>query len=311
MTLDEIRWMTRLFEMRNMTKTAESLFISQPALSQCVKRIEEELGFPLFTRSNKGLMPTEKGLLFAEAACTITDIYRDFQVKADLAARTSLTDIVIGMPPFLSACCSADVIEQISEACPGIRFSVHEGSWDTLLSALRSNEIQIAVTSGPLELSGVRIHNFGNGSLVIFLRKGSGIADRVFTQNGVRYLDPRYLAHEPIAMTKPGQATRRLAENLMREAGISPDIQQESRHIETLYRYAQKGIATAVAPLMGNAHERDRVDQLICRVPESYRWRHVCGCLVTLPETDRLIPSIVFQIIKNNVIGNSQYLLPV
>ena len=309
MTLDEIRWMSRLFDTRNMTKTAESLFISQPALSQALKRVEEELGFSLFTRSNKGLSPTEKGLLFADAARSIADTYRDFQVKAALIDRTALPEIVIGMPPFLSACCSAEVIGQLCDSCPDIRFSVHEGSWDVLLASLRANEIQLAVTTGPLELAGVTIHTFGKGRLVVFLRKGSPLRGSVREVDGERILDPRLLAGEPLAMTKPGQATRRLAESLMREAGVAPDIRQESRHIETLYRYAEKGIATAVAPLMGDSNERDRENRLICRVSESYRWSHLCGCIAVLPETDRLIPPQVFKIIQKNVIQCSSYLL--
>ena len=129
--------MSRLFETRNMTKTAEALFISQPALSQALKRVEEELGFPLFTRSNKGLTPTEKGLLFSEAARTIADTYRDFQVKADLAGRIELREIIIGMPPFLSACCSANVLDQLTAALPDMRFSVFEGAWNLLQEELR------------------------------------------------------------------------------------------------------------------------------------------------------------------------------
>lgn len=57
MTLDEIRWISELFETRKMSKAAETLFVSQPALSQCLQRVEQQLGFKLFERSNKGLEP--------------------------------------------------------------------------------------------------------------------------------------------------------------------------------------------------------------------------------------------------------------
>ena len=97
MTIEELRWMTRLFETRNMSRAAETLFVSQPALSQCVRRIEEQLGFKLFTRSNKGLEPTEKGLLFAEAAQSITNTYRVFLTKAELSDRAGLDELTIGL----------------------------------------------------------------------------------------------------------------------------------------------------------------------------------------------------------------------
>ena len=311
MTLDEIAWMNTLFETGNMTKAAEALFVSQPALSQCLRRIEEQLGFPLFTRSNKGLVPTERGLLFAESARVITDTYRDFLIKARLSVQTALTNIIIGLPPFLSACCSAEIIQQLGEVCPDIRFSIHEGSWDMLLAALRNNEIHLAATTGPLKLEGIKIHTFGHGKLVIMLRRGSPVEKHVVTEEGRRILDPVYLAGEPLAMTKPGQATRRLSEDLMREAGISPQIQQETRHVETLYRYAEKGIATAISPLMADAFERDRENRLICEVPSRYRSASLCGCIAALPDVDRLIPSSVLQVIENNILNSSSYLMQI
>ena len=83
MTIDEIRWMLELFETRKMSKAAENQYISQPALSQCVQRIEQQLGFRLFERSNKGLNPTSKGQLFYEAAVDITATYQHFLTRAD------------------------------------------------------------------------------------------------------------------------------------------------------------------------------------------------------------------------------------
>ena len=84
MTIDEIRWMLELFETGKMSKAAENLYISQPALSQCVQRIEQQLGFRLFERSNKGLNPTPTGQLFYEAAVDITATYQHFLTRAEL-----------------------------------------------------------------------------------------------------------------------------------------------------------------------------------------------------------------------------------
>ena len=307
MTIEELRWMTRLFETRNMSKAAETLFVSQPALSQCVRRIEEQLGFKLFTRSNKGLEPTEKGLLFAEAAQSITATYRDFLTKAELADRAGLEELTIGLPPYLSSCCSAEMIGELAALFPDTRFSVMEGSWEGLLDARRANEIQLVYTSGPLELPGVKVHTFGRGELVILLRRGSPLSAQIQEENGVGFLDPRLLQGEPLALTKPGQATRRLAEGLLREAEIPVNTVQESRHIETLYRYAQKG--TAIVPLMADMEDRDRENGLICRIPKSYRAAAICGCIAVLPELDRLIPREVYSVIRGNVLNNTSYLL--
>ena len=49
---------------KNMTRASEELFISQPAISQSIKKLESELGGTLFLRSNKGMELTEEGKMF-------------------------------------------------------------------------------------------------------------------------------------------------------------------------------------------------------------------------------------------------------
>ena len=308
MTLDEFIWMRKLFETRNMSKAAEALFVTQPALSHCVKRIEQQLGFSLFSRSNKGLVPTEKGNLFFEMTVRVTEAYHDFEVKARLADCMELRQITIGMPPFLSVCLSAEVMEQLRDAFPDLEISVQEGSWDILLQDLRSNKIQLAITTGPIFLKDLKVHSFGRGRMVIMLRKNSPIQQYTYTHNGIPYLDPAYLAEEPLAMTKPGQATRRLAEALVREAGVEPHIQMESKHIETLYKYAEKGIATAVIPLMAVDKQRNLQNRLMYYIPENYKHASICACIAMLPQIDRVLPPKLLTIIEENVINSNHYI---
>jgi len=305
--IDELRWVVRLFETRNLTKASESLYITQPALTQGLKRIEDELGFPLFNRSNKGLEPTEKGLLFEKTARSITDTYRDFQVSIKLLDQNQIKKIAIGLPPFLSTCCSADIVKNLFNGCPNIEFSIYEGNWDQRLEALRSGEIQLAIATGPLELPGIRVHNFGNGRFVILLRKGSPVAEHIYIENGVQYLDPKYLHSEPIAVTKSGQASRRIIHNLMVEAGITADVKHESYQVDTLYNYARNGIVSAIAPQLSSLDKQEMEDVHVCFIPDSYRWGKYCFCTLALYDVDRLIPPAVFSIIENTVLDNNTF----
>ena len=168
--------MKMLFETGQISKTAEALYISQPAMSQCLKRIEAQLGFPLFNRSNKGLTPTAKGHLFYEATVEITESYQKFLTHSSLLDQTELHEITIGMGAYLSNCCSADVIQRLQSAYPQIHFSVYEGSFDDMLKALRNNTVQIAVTTGQFSIEGLVAHPFGRIPNVISLRDGSPVA---------------------------------------------------------------------------------------------------------------------------------------
>lgn len=297
MTVEEIRWMTILFQTGQISKTAEMLFISQPALSQCVKRIEAQLGFSLFERSNKGLVPTERGQLFYKTAIEITDSYQKFLTQTSLLDQSELHELTIGMGAYLSNCCSADIVQRLQKAYPHIRFSVYEGSFEDMLRALRDNIVQIVVTTGQFSKDGLVSYPFGRIPNVIFLRKGSPAAQYAYTENGRRYLDPKYLEDEPLALTKKDQASRQMAENLIAEAGFKPRIEHESRHLATVYRYASQGIASAIIPLTKIEEKRDQDFHLIHWIPETYQWASYRSTIIVQPEIDRIIPKQIYKII--------------
>lgn len=71
MNLNVLRYVIEVEKCRSITGAAKQLFISQPNLSRDIRELEEEIGFALFTRSSKGVIPTEKGrefLLLAKKA---------------------------------------------------------------------------------------------------------------------------------------------------------------------------------------------------------------------------------------------------
>ena len=70
-----LRYFKRLAEVGNYTKASQDLFIAQPTLSLAIKRMEEQLGFPLFDRTKNGIRLTESGQVFYEFASRCIDDY--------------------------------------------------------------------------------------------------------------------------------------------------------------------------------------------------------------------------------------------
>lgn len=64
MTLQQLHYVITISEVGSLNKAAEILYISQPSLSSAVQDLENELGFPLFHRSGKGMSLTNDGLEF-------------------------------------------------------------------------------------------------------------------------------------------------------------------------------------------------------------------------------------------------------
>ena len=307
MKLEELAWMTELFRTRKMSKAAEALFISQPALTQCVQRIEAELGFPLFSRSNKGLVPTEKGELFYQMALDTTARYREFLTQTRLMDQEAPDVIRIAMPPYMSVCCSAEMLRDLTKSFPFIRFSIHEGSSVLNLEALRSNEVQLMVSNAPIDAGRLKARSFGRVPVVLLLRKDSPAADHAVMENGIRYLDPYWLDGEPFAMTQKGQGTRRVMDELLSEAGAVPSMIHEARQITALYQYALAGMASAITPITPGDAERDREHGLIYRIPDKYHWSYLHLVLLVRPELEKRIPDGVYETIENCIMQSRLY----
>lgn len=307
MTLDELQWMCELFKTGNMSKAVENLYISQPALSQCLRRVENQLGFKLFERSNKGLTPTQKGELFYEASLKITDVYQKFLAQASLLDKEELKSLRIGLPPYMSMLYSTALLKNLHSAYPDLSFSLCEAYTSDMKRMLLNNQIQLMVTNEPTQVQGAVSYPFG-GSLptVIFLRKSSPAVQYAYTENGNRYLDPRHIADEPISMTRIGQSSRELAEAIFEECGITPHLLQETRHISTLYHYAREDITSAIGPCTPAVKELDHENHLIYRIPETYRWAKIRTRIHVLSEINRLLPRLMLNIIKHSLMYENE-----
>lgn len=309
MTIDELRWMTELFRVGKMSRAAENLYITQPALSQCVQRIEQQLGFRLFERSNKGLKPTKKGLLFCEAAQHITNTYQQFLAQAELLDQQELREITIGMAPHLSYCCSVGILSTLQKRYPEIRCQVFEASTANLLESLRENRVQMIVIHEAACAKDLVSHPFGSFPCGVFLRRGSTLGEHAYEENGKRYLDPVWLADEALILARKGQATRIITEQVLKEAGVEPKIVAESGHITTRYRYASEGIASSIGPISGEASalDREQNESVIYRVPPHYKHAYSRFTICALPDVNRLIPGDMFSIIADCIRNNREF----
>ena len=92
MNLRQLNYFVRVFEMQNMTRAAESLHVAQPALSQQIALLEEDLGVRLLVRGSKGVHATSEGVLLYRHAQTIL---RQVDTTRSLLARTD--DQIAGM----------------------------------------------------------------------------------------------------------------------------------------------------------------------------------------------------------------------
>lgn len=136
---------------------AKRLFVSQPSLSQSIKKIEGEIGMPLFDRSQTPLQLTAAGEIYVRKAKEMQRIYHELvQETADLTGLKSGT-LIIGSSRTRSSCYLTKPIIEFHRRYPGIRLMVKENSVSELKKAVAAGEVDFALLYEPLESNFERI----------------------------------------------------------------------------------------------------------------------------------------------------------
>ena len=99
MQLRDIQYVVTIADMQSFSKAAEALYISQPALSQCIKRLEADLGVALFARKRKHVLLTRAGELFLQDARQILQLSSHITSQMENLHVLKQGKLHIGMTP--------------------------------------------------------------------------------------------------------------------------------------------------------------------------------------------------------------------
>lgn len=140
-----LRYFLEVAKTLHMTRAAEHLHIAQPALTQNMQQLEQELGVLLLERKGRRLSLTEAGKVFAEEAENSLRVFHGAQMAARRAERGELGEIVIGFQSTAGLTVLPQLLRQLAERYPGLRVSLREMGSMAQRSALRQGEIDAAI----------------------------------------------------------------------------------------------------------------------------------------------------------------------
>lgn len=153
MDLKQITYFAWTFESRSFTAAAKKANIVQPALSMQIKRLEQELGLPLFKRNPSGIEPTPAAeQLYKHCNIIIAELA---SAKEKLGRLSRVTDtagkITVGMPPALTRRVLAPVLLDLLEIYPKLEVSVVEGYSGSVVDWVRTGKVDFALGASPLD----------------------------------------------------------------------------------------------------------------------------------------------------------------
>lgn len=145
MNLSHLRHALVLAEARNFQRAADSLHLSQSALSRSIQALERSLGAQLFDRGKKDVEPTELGRLLLVHAAQVEGAARDLQREIALAQGLESGELSVGAGPFGGIALMGNVAARLSRRHPKLHVKLIVAPWNELPDRLRSREIDLMV----------------------------------------------------------------------------------------------------------------------------------------------------------------------
>lgn len=142
-----LRSFLAVLDHRKLTTAADELCVTQPALSKSLKRLEDELGVPLFLRTPSGMLPTTYGLTLGRRARQIHLESLGARSELQLMREGGYGSFTIGIGPMCSVHAFPNVIADIIRTHPKTQLKIISGVLDTLLPRLLKGELDMVIAS--------------------------------------------------------------------------------------------------------------------------------------------------------------------
>ncbi len=243
MEIRQLRYLVAVADELHFTRAAEREHIAQPALSQQIRKLEQEAGLPLVARTTRYVALTDAGeLLVARARRILSEV----QAAADeLQSLTGLRTghVIVGAMHTMGPIDISLTLAAFHQLHPGVELTVREQSSEELAEMLRIDELDLAFLSVTerIESHGLGLQQLISEELVVVLPAEHPLA-------GQRRVRMAELAGERFISYRTGARLRELLEAAGRFAGFDPDVKLESNESGRIRRLVERGLGVAILP---------------------------------------------------------------
>lgn len=144
-----VRVFLAVAEEGSLTRAAERLYVTQPALTKQVRRLETHLGVRLFTRSRAGMALTEAGETLAAAAPALLSLCDEVLRATKSAAGHAARVLRVGFIGSAANEATQDIISEFTRLCPGWRVEMRQATWSEPTAGLADGEVDAALLRAP------------------------------------------------------------------------------------------------------------------------------------------------------------------
>lgn len=249
-----------VYQEKSISKAAQKLFASQPSLSIMIRKIEEEIGMPLFDRTSKPIRLTEAGMEYIKATEAILHIEKAFENYINATNELMTGSLTIGGNQLLSSLVLPKYISEFIRSYPNIQLQLEDDNSLALENLISTGQLDLVIDNRKLDSEVFEQRLWRTETLLLAVpvsfECNRGMDEYQLREEDV--LSGAYLSDtvKPVAleafndiafisMTKDND-TRKRSDEILRQAGISPHVILEIDRLVTLYNFIEIGTAASI-----------------------------------------------------------------
>ena len=270
MTLKDLEYFTVIAREGSITRAASKLFIAQPALSQCLQKIEKELGVGLVVRNSTGVELTSEGMCFLEFAQKVLLERTELDKKIKDVENAENGTIRLGFTGTQATYVLPYILPEFQAKHPGITITLVEALSDEIETKLLRNEVDIGILHPPIRnTSKLDSFEISTDEMMVVPRTISPYQEFIYYKDGCNdpYLNLNFFLEEPVILPLHPQRSRMVCDQIFANAGIVPEVKQVCRNIITLNALAEVDYASMLIPRKQLSQELQRRE--VFRIDES------------------------------------------
>lgn len=254
---EEMFYVYTVYQEGSFSKAAKKLFLTQPALSISIQKVEQSIGMPLFDRSRRPLQLTDAGEIYIDMIKKIQLLEKEQQQKLDDIRNIVTGTIKLGGSHYLNAYILPDILTGFNKKYPGINLEIMEASSYELSEMLADYKLDLTFHCNPLFIKNFKHYKIFEDHVLLAVPKDHPINERYtnFMLTATEIIKGRHLSEScpkiglkafselELIFLRKGNNLYDRAWDMFHEAGFEPKIKLDLSQLVTAYRLAEANMA--------------------------------------------------------------------
>ncbi|WP_066256169.1 LysR family transcriptional regulator [Neobacillus drentensis] len=241
MELRQLQLFLEVAKHKSITKAAESMHLSQPALSKSIKALEDELGMTLIIRTNKTSDLTDAGRIVLEYSQKMAAVLNEMKTTLNDITNLSMGQIDIGLPPFIGSLFFPRVMAKFHHTFPNIELNITEYGGARVVKSVEEGEFELGVAVLPIDEQQFDVYPIVEEEMKLLVYKDHPLATR-------NVVDIKELKDEEFIFYHEEFALNKIMRNQFIAAGFEPKILFQSSQWDLMTEMVAANLGITILP---------------------------------------------------------------